>query len=207
MIASGTEPPSVSRCISGERITIPPEGGLGFPKCPALGGDHDNFTPDNLWDALRRDTDRNHSILTGYCGEEGQRTVPGSTGEKAYEKHAWILLFALGVGTALFAVGAFAQGGDFGVFPDTREFGVAVLGWSIFILALSGVSYRRGERWAWYAFWYLPVAFAVLAAHDLSVGGSKGQFVAMPLLFLAISLLGLLLPYRKFFPQQRVPAG
>jgi len=39
----------------------------------------------------------------------------------------------------------------------------------------------------------------LLAIDDLNVGGSKAGFGAVPVLFLMIALLGLLLPYRKFF--------
>ncbi|HLB68463.1 MAG TPA: hypothetical protein VJN63_08375, partial [Thermoplasmata archaeon] len=65
-------------------------------------------------------------------------------------------------------------------------------------------SYRRGERWAWYALWVLPLNFVIgLQGLVLSLRvGAPPLFV--PLLFVIISLLGLLLPYRKFFPKKAV---
>lgn len=123
--------------------------------------------------------------------------------EKAYEKYAWILLFALGVATLFFAFGALSSGKFGGPFPDAAEFGFPLIGYGFFILAVSRVSYRRGERWAWFVSWYLPVNYALFVIDDLIQGGSRAQFAVVPTLFLAVSLAGLLLPYRKFFPRKQ----
>ncbi len=133
--------------------------------------------------------------------------------EKAYERYAWALLLALGIATLIFALMGLGNYSTWtglvrspDVFPDPIEFSAAVGGWGIFLIAVSWVGYRRGERWAWYVSLYLPIAFAALAIHDLGVGGSKTGFVAFPVIFLIISLVGLLLPYRKFFPKKQ-PTG
>ncbi len=130
---------------------------------------------------------------------------PRGTQERAYEKHAWLLLFAVGIGILVFAFMGSAGISASSSFPDAQEFAAPVLGWGIFVLAVSRISYRSGERWAWYVSWYLPAAFAGLVAHDLSVGGVRAQFAPVPALFATISLMGLLLPIRKFFPRHAAP--
>ncbi len=127
--------------------------------------------------------------------------------EKGYEKYAWMLLFVLGVVTIFFASTILVGGINSSPvsFPDAVEFAVPIIGWGVLIMATSAVSYRRGERWAWYASLPLPLAWAALAAHDLTVGGFRASFAFFPIIYLVIALLGLLLPYRKFFPKKLRP--
>ncbi|MCS4539253.1 MAG: hypothetical protein HYU03_00985 [Thaumarchaeota archaeon] len=146
--------------------------------------------------------------------------------EKAYEKYAWTLLFATGIVGLIFAFnGIFSSTPDPGALAvfrnisgttweefsaanpgvaslltnSLRNSGVFFLGYSLFVIAVALKSYRRGEKWAWYVFLYLPVFFGIFAAWDLPAGG-----IIWPLflILLIISLLGLLLPYRKFFPKR-----
>lgn len=79
-----------------------------------------------------------------------------------------------------------------------RPLAIVPFGWIVFIMAIAYFSYRKGERWAWYVLWYLPVFFVYLLVNDLAVGGSSSSVV---ILFLIISLIGLLLPYRRLFPK------
>ncbi|MBI3022199.1 MAG: hypothetical protein HYY68_00555 [Thaumarchaeota archaeon] len=94
--------------------------------------------------------------------------------EKTYEKHAWILLFVVGIGGL-----AFAFPGLVGITLESqsarnltgrtyaeiaasdprmfslittiyRDFGLGLLGFSVILMAISAVSYRKGEKWAWY---------------------------------------------------------
>ena len=145
--------------------------------------------------------------------------------EKAYEKHAWILLFAIGL---LVLVSSFPL--LFGVDPDpariegivgmtmselrasnpefldlitfsVRTYGLVSLAWSFLIIAISVTAYRKGEKWAWYAFWSLPAFYIASTAILLSVGPTPLELILLPLLVI-LSLLGLLLPYRKFFPRK-----
>ena len=149
--------------------------------------------------------------------------------EKAYEKHAWIILFAIATIFLVFAFTAILFGFGLSAFPVgipggpdatksltgrtwdeivtespgivnliraiSRVFGYALLGFSVFGMALSGLGYRKGERWTWYVLWYLPAFLTGLAIHEFG-----GGFLAMPVLLLIVSFLGLFLPYRKFFP-------
>ncbi len=139
--------------------------------------------------------------------------------EKAYEKYAWVLLFvssALFLPTSVFFIHSFfvmpyvVTTGDLsnvlggsppiatwirGIFRDTA---IAQLGIAIFGMSIAAVSYRRGERWAWYALWYLPVVFLAYIGSQVVLGNS----VAPPTVLLIISLLGLLLPTRRFWPRK-----
>ncbi len=130
---------------------------------------------------------------------------------KAHEKYAWLLLFPSGLLLLLFLAGSLLQGYIFD--PDGKTlnwltsdpeilhfirwgftfYGLPGVGFAIFIMAASVTSYRGGERWAWYAFLYLPVYLLGLLAIAYWLWP-----ITVPLLIM--SLLGLLLPYRKFFP-------
>ena len=139
--------------------------------------------------------------------------------EKAYEKHAWILLFLLG----LFGL---TLGGNAipGVLPPLTD--ITGLSWdenspqamvalehlrtvsqwiffsAIFIMVLAAVPYRRGERWSWFVLWALPVNLTIGAARDLALGytGFFPLWWPFILILIIVALVGLLLPYRKFFP-------
>ena len=148
--------------------------------------------------------------------------------EKAYEKHAWIFLFVFGILWLLYGFFLFIIPTPEGSTPFesiagipwselvassarvanlliylTRAFGVLALVASIFIIAVSAKSYRRGERWAWYTSWSLPVLGGTFLALDVS-SGAGGNYYALfyDALYLILPLPGLLLPYRKFFPRK-----
>ena len=138
--------------------------------------------------------------------------------ENAYERYAWVLLFlssALFLPTSLFFFGAFfatpyittpgdlsgfLTGSPFiapwirGIFRDSA---IAQLGLGIFGMSIAAVSYRRGERWGWYALWYLPIAWLAYAGSQALLG----RGVVLPSVLVIISLLGLLLPIRRFWPK------
>ncbi len=139
--------------------------------------------------------------------------------ERVYQKHAWILLFLVSAFLTVRGIAAIFVGGstyDIALKSSTGmtwnellasnpgvarfildrviEEGVLYLGFGMFGLAISGFGYRRGERWAWYASLPMPITSLVFIA-----------FGALPeLVFLTLSLLGLFLPYRKFFPKKSV---
>ncbi len=140
--------------------------------------------------------------------------------EKAYEKHAWIILFAL---AALFFVEGLFDILTSGVYDPNWQtvagttwdklsstypmiasfialgdkiFGITLLGFGFFIMAISLKSYRRGERWSWYALSSFPVLLGLSAAVEPSA------MLPFALVFIMASLLGLFLPYRKFFPKK-----
>jgi len=85
------------------------------------------------------------------------------------------------------------------------EHGVFIVGFGLFGMALSTSSYRRGERQAWYTGWIMVGVFAALIPLALSgeEGGGILTFVIFTSTFVVMALLGLLLPYRKFFSKRQ----
>jgi hypothetical protein len=78
--------------------------------------------------------------------------------------------------------------------------GMLKTSWSFLVLAITLTGYRRGEKWAWYTLWLVP---AVLVGQGLFNSVFLGDFKEMLqwIPITTVSLVGLLLPYRKFFPR------
>ncbi len=136
--------------------------------------------------------------------------------KKGYEKHAWILVFASSallltysllflffllrppeiVGKTVGEIAAFSPGLASFLEVTVIFSGVATLGLGIFGMVIARVSYRKAERWAWYALWYLPIFTVAGIVVDFSIWGS----IAFTFIIIAIlSILGQLLSYRRFF--------
>ena len=157
--------------------------------------------------------------------ENVPRVSAGVMNEKVYEKYAWILLFAIGV---LVLVGGVPHAFGINTDPETveriigmtlNEFqdsnpgffdlytfyfrfgGLSDLGVAFFIMAISLTAYRKGEKFAWYVLWFVPAFFIGCAAITMSVESSLSLLLPITM-FVILSLLGLLLPYRKFFPSK-----
>ena len=144
---------------------------------------------------------------------------------KFYEKYAWVILLALGL--LWLVVGIVAVFHPEGIFetdaqsvtnmpwselkassPEAANFVIFVYGqmgllkisWSFFVLVITLTGYRRGEKWAWYTMWSVPamlVSDALFSA--IFIGDVSQTLDFIPIV--TITLLGLLLPYRKFFPR------
>ena len=143
-----------------------------------------------------------------------------ATVERGYQRYAWVLLAIVGI---VFIFNAFVYLA--GVDPDPPLFqnmlgqslssfnssfpmagatitlllqawGTTMLGFGIFTIAVSYMPYRKGERWAWYVTWYLPVFLLLGTVANYTKGGESWP---VELAFLLVSLAGLLLPYKKFF--------
>jgi hypothetical protein len=151
--------------------------------------------------------------------------------EKVYEKYAWIILFAIGV---IFLVTGVPHALGINTDPETvqrisgmtidqlkesnpaffnlysfyfRFGGLSDLAFAFFIIVISLTAFRKGEKWAWYANWFLPAYFIGSAAITMSIESTlsieSNLSMLLPIATFAIlSLLGLLLPYRKFFPSK-----
>ena len=63
---------------------------------------------------------------------------------------------------------------------------------SLLVIAVSATSFRRGERWAWYALW----TFLLRQVFEVVFTGQPPIPIGV-----GATLLGLFLPYRKFFPK------
>src|SRR5215203_4998907 len=100
-------------------------------------------------------------------------------------KTGWISLTIIGLAILLFGLITALMPTSGGP-PYLRAIGVASIG------------YRRRERWAWFALWYYPVFWT---AH--LVGGlPPGKDHVHQVVFIVVSLAGLLLPVREFFPRR-----
>ncbi len=132
------------------------------------------------------------------------------TGPKQFGRRAWAIFFIFGLLLLAYGFYAFSLpdrdpqiwdflGKDKEVFDYLNEtfrlIGMLSVGFAIFTMAVSMTAYRRGERWAWYAFWYWPIFWLLAAVYTWP----DASFL---LLFLIASLAGLMLPYRKFFPKR-----
>jgi len=145
--------------------------------------------------------------------------------ERAYEKYAWVVYLALGllwlvVGlTQVFNPDALLEDDAQHVIgmslseleassPEANELvrslygaiGMLKTSWSLLVLAITLTGYRRGEKWAWYTLWLVPallVGTGVFNAVFLADVSEILQWIPIT----TVSLVGLLLPYRKFFPR------
>ena len=148
--------------------------------------------------------------------------------ERAYERYGWVILFAVAVILALFGIGDLIQGsaadtaiveGITGMTPDeigaadprirvlidqqARAVGGAFVVLGLLAAGIAWTSFRRGERWAWYALWTLPLLSALIfvvmfVSVDFTTGVLPPPLLSAPI-FLGITVLGLLLPIRRFF--------
>jgi hypothetical protein len=144
---------------------------------------------------------------------------------RVYEKYAWVILLALGL--LWLVVGLYSVFSPEGVFetyvqsvtnmswselkalsPATADFvifiygqlGLLKLSWSFFVLVITLTGYRKGEKWAWVIIWSVPVLLvsnALFSAIFIGDVSQTLQFIPVT----TITLLGLILPYRKFFPR------
>jgi len=146
--------------------------------------------------------------------------------EKIYEKHAWLIFLIIGV--MVVAAGlphAFGFNTDptlvqtisgqtidelkisNPMFFNLYNFyfsggGLSDLGFAFFLIVISLTAYRQGQKWAWYAFWFVPAYFLAWIALSLTLPSASQSSLLLPLiLIIVLSLTGLFLPFRKFFPR------
>jgi hypothetical protein len=149
---------------------------------------------------------------------------------KAYQKYAWVLLLVPSLFLIVFATQGviFGYGNmapdnlvSAGVSASTPHATVVLLNyisrnsaWSTvslmaFVVFVASTSYRRGNRWAWYGIlWVFLTASVAGILEGIDEGQSLYAFFSSfsPIVALGYDtpvVLGLLLPYRIFFPNQR----
>ena len=110
-------------------------------------------------------------------------------------KIAWLSLAITGVAIVVFGLIVTVWPGSTN--PSfLRAIGVASIGMGLFGVMITVIAYRRSERWAWFTLWYYPVFWS---AHFLG-GLPPGQDHIHQIVFIMLSLVGLLIPVREFFP-------
>ena len=72
-----------------------------------------------------------------------------------------------------------------------------MLAFGAFVIALAAGPYRKGEAWAWYTLWVVPILLIALGLRVALAGGMGWTLIAFQLV---LALGALLLPYRTFFP-------
>jgi len=147
--------------------------------------------------------------------------------KKFYEKYAWIVFLAIGI---LVLVGGIPHALGFNTDPTLvqtisgktieelkasspmvfnlynfyfRGGGLSDLGFAFFLIVISMTAYRQGQKWAWYAFWFVPAYFLSWIGLSLTLPSESSSSLVMPLtVFIILSLVGLFLPFRKFFTKK-----
>jgi hypothetical protein len=117
-------------------------------------------------------------------------------------KISWIALLATGIGILGFGIIVTAYPQIAGPNEEglTRAIGVATTGMGIFGVMITLKAYRRNEKWAWFTLWYYPIFWTIHLVGGLPPGNDHIHQIV----FIVISLLGLLLPVRQFFSRNRV---
>ena len=109
---------------------------------------------------------------------------------------AWVSLAITGVAILIFGLIATAwpRSSD----PSSlRAIGVASIGMGLFGVVITAIPYRRRERWAWFTLWYYPIFWI---AHLLG-GLPPGNEHVHQIVFIGLSLVGLLIPAGDLFPR------
>jgi hypothetical protein len=81
------------------------------------------------------------------------------------------------------------------------QFGIAEAGFGLLTMGISALGYRKGERWAWYVLWFVPIILLGYVVTNFLAG--TGTFWVELSVTLIVALLGLLLPIRRFFPKKQ----
>ena len=149
--------------------------------------------------------------------------APGATGPARF---AWLLFFLLGVVAAIAAPILLlgnppdppSPKGFTGLSSDeiamripgisdyigsiSTQLGNFMLTSGVLMAAMAAGPFRKGERWAWFAFWVIPLLLLIQLLN--SRGGNGWQF-DLGLFFATVA--GLLWPYRQFFPKEPALTG
>ena len=147
--------------------------------------------------------------------------------EKFYARYAWVIFLIIGV---MVLVGAFPHALGFNTDPTLVQTisgqtidelkvsnpmffnlynfyfsggGLSDLGFAFFLVIISLTAYKGAQKWAWYAFWFVPIYFLAWIALSLTLPSTSQSSLIPPLILITVlSIAGLLLPFRKFFPKK-----
>ena len=119
--------------------------------------------------------------------------------EGVYERYGWVILsvsaiFSI-VAAMVVTIPSYYMLTDplyENVYPTMIAWGLTWVGFNVFALLLILIPFRRGERWAWFALWMLPLSWLSLFA--------LAPDLPLYLLLAVVTAAGLVLPLRRFFP-------
>ena len=144
------------------------------------------------------------------------RRIVVTRDKKAYEKYAWILVVVGGVITLIFAVINIVFGGNIFQtghgYPQAalndlstaqRVLGTFGLSYAILQIGIGVKAFRTGERWAWIILLSVPLGSAINSYLDVTFAGvSVALALFIFFLYGGLTLIGLLVSIRRFFPKQ-----
>src|SRR5258706_15748747 len=107
-------------------------------------------------------------------------------------KTGWLILLVSAALMALNHIGLI-------FFLDQPVLFTGFAAFNLYALLVIYIPFRRGERWAWYATWILPIGFALPAATNLGNPGLAMFYFAVA----GVCAVGLLLTMREFFAKQQ----
>jgi len=147
--------------------------------------------------------------------------------EKFYEKWAWIIFLVIGIAILAGAIPHTLGSNTDPTLVQTisgktidelktsspslfnlynfyfRGGGLSDLGFAFFLIVISVTAYRQRQKWAWYAFWFIPTYFLGFIGLSSALPPESRSSLIPPLtVFIILSLIGLLLPLKKFFPSK-----
>lgn len=77
--------------------------------------------------------------------------------------------------------------------------GMLKVSWSFFVIAITLTGFRKGEKWAWYILWLVPILLVSQGIFDSIYFGNINEMLQwIPIM--TLTMIGLFLPYRTFFP-------
>jgi hypothetical protein len=147
--------------------------------------------------------------------------------EKFYEKYAWIIFVLIGL---MVLVGGIPHAFGLNTDPtlvqnisgqtidslkisDPLFFnlynyyfsggGISDIGVAFFLIVIAITAFRQAHKWAWFALWFVPVFFGSWIVLSSALPLEARTSLYTPLVaFIVLSIIGLLLPFRKFFPKK-----
>jgi hypothetical protein len=114
--------------------------------------------------------------------------------ENVFLRVGWICLLVVGVGILAFGLIAVAvpSSGDQRLLQAD---GLASIGLGLFGVLITVIPFRHHERWAWFVLWFYPVFWTTHLVDRLPPGKDHVHQVV----FIVLSLVGLLIAIRSFF--------